>query len=67
MLEDTRLGLSLLISVGRWAGVPTGLLALASAVTGRDLYSEGRTLESLGVAGLDRAQMAALLQDGVPA
>ncbi|MFF7065634.1 NAD/NADP octopine/nopaline dehydrogenase family protein [Pseudomonas sp. NPDC008258] len=69
MLEDTRLGLSLLVSVGRWAGVPTpvaeGLLALASAVTGRDLYSEGRTLENLGLAGLDRGQMSALLRDGV--
>ena len=71
MLEDTRLGLSLLVSVGRWAGVPTpvaeGLLALASAVTGRDLYGEGRTLENLGLATLDRAQMAAVLQDGVAA
>ena len=69
MLEDTRLGLSLLVSVGRWAGVPTpvaeGLLALASAVTGRDLYSEGRTLDNLGLATLDKAQMAALLREGV--
>ena len=69
MLEDTRLGLSLLVSVGRWAGVPTpvaqGLLALASAVTGRDLYGEGRTLENLGLAELDREQMAALLRNGV--
>ncbi|BBH45587.1 NAD/NADP-dependent octopine/nopaline dehydrogenase family protein [Pseudomonas sp. KU43P] len=71
MLEDTRLGLSLLVSVGRWAKVSTpvaeGLLALASAVTGRDLYGEGRTLENLGLSALDRAQMAALLQDGVEA
>lgn len=71
MLEDTRLGLSLLVSVGRWAGVPTpvaeGLLALASAVTGRDLYAEGRTLENLGIAQLDRAAMGALLQEGVAA
>ncbi|WP_060486153.1 NAD/NADP-dependent octopine/nopaline dehydrogenase family protein [Pseudomonas sp. NBRC 111123] len=69
MLEDTRLGLSLLVSVGRWAGVPTpvaqGLLALASAVTGRDLYGEGRTLENLGLAALGREQMAALLRDGI--
>ncbi len=69
MLEDTRLGLSLLVSVGRWSGVPTpvaqGLLVLASAVTGRDLYGEGRTLENLGLAALDREQMAALLRDGV--
>lgn len=71
MLEDTRLGLSLLVSVGCWAGVPTpvaeGLLALASAVTGRDLYAEGRTLENLGIASLDQAGMRALLREGVAA
>lgn len=71
MLEDTRLGLSFLVSVGRWAGVTMpvaeGLLALASAITGRDLYAEGRTLESLGLASLSREQMASLLEQGVPA
>ncbi len=70
MVEDTRLGLALLVSAGRWAGVDTpiaaGLLALASAVTGRDLYAEGRTLENLGLAGLSRAELAALLQEGLP-
>ncbi|MER7014225.1 NAD/NADP octopine/nopaline dehydrogenase family protein [Saccharopolyspora sp. NPDC000359] len=68
MLEDTRLGLSLLVSVGRWAGVPTpvalGLLSLASAVTGRDLYAEGRTLEALGLAELSRYELAQLLREG---
>lgn len=71
MLEDTRLGLSFLVSVGRWAGVPTpvaqGLLSLASAVTGRDLYAEGRTLTALGLDHLTPAQLRALLHDGVPA
>ncbi|KAG1190400.1 hypothetical protein G6F35_013937 [Rhizopus arrhizus] len=56
MLEDTRLGLSFLVSAGRWAGVPTpvaqGLLSVASAITGRDLYAEGRTLEGLGLDAL---------------
>lgn len=69
MLEDTRLGLSLLVSLGRWAGVPTpvaqGLLSVASAVTGRDLYAEGRTLEALGLTPLSRDAMAALLARGV--
>ncbi|MDZ3991428.1 NAD/NADP-dependent octopine/nopaline dehydrogenase family protein [Pseudomonas sp. Teo4] len=69
MLEDTRLGLSLLVSIARWAAVPTpvaeGLLALATAATGRDLYAEGRTLEQLGIAGLSRAQMQRLLSDGL--
>ncbi|WP_431902785.1 NAD/NADP octopine/nopaline dehydrogenase family protein [Amycolatopsis thermoflava] len=68
MLEDTRLGLSLLVSVGRWAGVPTpvaaGLLSIASAVTGRDLYAEGRTLESLGLADLSRPELTRLLREG---
>ena len=68
MLEDTRLGLSFLVSTGRWAGVATpvaqGLLAVASAITGRDLYAEGRTLERLGLDRLSRASMAELLQEG---
>ena len=54
MLEDTKLGLSFLVSVGRWAGVPTpvaeGLLNLASAVTGENFYQTGRTLENLQLA-----------------
>jgi len=69
MLEDTRLGLSLIVSVGRWAGSPTpiaaGLLAIASAVAERDLYAEGRTLENLGLAELDKASMQAMLTEGV--
>jgi opine dehydrogenase len=68
MLEDTRLGLSFLVSTGRWAGVPTpvaqGLLSLASAIVGRDLYAEGRTLERLGLDRLSRDAMARLLAEG---
>lgn len=68
MLEDTRLGLSFLVSAGRWAGVPTpiaeGLLSVASAVSERDLYHEGRTLEQLGLASLSRDEMTALLRRG---
>ncbi len=68
MLEDTRLGLSFLVSMGRWAGVPTpvaqGLLSVASAITGRDLYAEGRTLERLGLDRLSRRGMAELLAQG---
>jgi len=69
MLEDTRIGLSFLVSIGRWARVPTplaeGFLAIASAITGRDLYSEGRTLEGLGLSNLSRNQMTDLLQKGI--
>jgi opine dehydrogenase len=69
MLEDTRLGLSLLVSIGRWASVPTpvalGLLSIASAVCGRDLYSEGRTLEQFGLHTLSRDAMSRLLAQGI--
>lgn len=69
MLEDTRLGLSLIVSVGRWAGVATpvaeGLLNIASAVTGRDLYAEGRTLENLGLADKSKQELQTVLQQGV--
>lgn len=69
MLEDTRLGLSFLVSVGRWAQVPTpvaqGLLSLATVVSGIDLYAQGRTLENLGLAHLSREQMTRLLSQGL--
>ncbi len=68
MREDTALGLSLLVSIGRWAEVPTpvaaGLLAMASAITGDDLYAQGRTLERLGLAGLSKAEMKGYLAHG---
>ena len=69
MLEDTRLGLSFLVSVGRWAGVATpvaeGLLNIASAVTGKDLYQQGRTFERLGLADKGPAELQAILHQGV--
>ena len=69
MLEDVRIGLSFLTSVGAFAGVPTPLarafLAIGSAVCGEDFMATGRTLESLGLGGLDRARLQRLLQDGV--
>lgn len=65
MREDVEHGLAFLVSVCEWAGVPCptarGLLALASAVVGRDLRKEGRTLEKLGLAGLSRSELKALL------
>lgn len=69
MLEDTRLGLSFLVSVGRWANVPTpvaaGLLSIASAVAERDLYNEGRTLENLGLVDLSKEQLQQILSSGL--
>lgn len=71
MLEDTRLGLSFLVSVGRWLGVPTpvaeGLLSIATPVADRPLYDEGRTLESLGLARYSKQQLQTLLQQGFDA
>jgi opine dehydrogenase len=65
MLEDVAHGLAFLVSVCDWAGiacpVARGLLALGSAVVGRDLRATGRTLENLKLAGLSRDAMGGLL------
>lgn len=69
MLEDTRLGLSFLMSVAKWAGVAApvanGLVALAAAVVGEDFSKGARTLASLGLADYSREQMQALLRNGL--
>jgi len=69
MREDVQYGLALLVSVAGWAGVAapvaTGLLALGAAVVGEDLRHGLRTLESLGLSKLSRAQMTRLLQEGL--
>jgi opine dehydrogenase len=69
MLEDVRIGLSFLISVGELAGVPTPLarafLAIGGAICNEDFMRTGRTLRSLGLGDLDRAGLARLLHEGV--
>lgn len=71
MREDVACGLAFLVSVARWAGVPapvaSGLLSIASALVGEDLGGAGRTLETLGLADLSRADLTALLNRGLPA
>jgi len=66
MREDVEHGLAFLVSVCEWAGVPCpvarGLLVLGSAVVGKDLRREGRTLENLGLASLSKEQLKAKLQ-----
>ena len=61
MREDVEHGLAFLVSVCEWAGVACpvarGLLALGSAVVGRDLRKDGRTLEKLGLASLTPPQL----------
>jgi opine dehydrogenase len=68
MREDLRLGLSLLASVAELAGVETPLarsfLAIGGAICGEDFMRDGRTLASLGLGGLDRNQLQALLYEG---
>jgi opine dehydrogenase len=68
MREDVEMGLGFLVSVCEWAGVACpvarGLLALGSAVLGRDLRVGVRTLEGLGLAAISREDMRAMLQEG---
>ena len=69
MTEDMELGLALLVSCADYHGLDTpvsrGLLALGSAITGRDFRDTGRTLGNLGLAGMDRDALAELLHDGI--
>ncbi|MGI9422379.1 MAG: NAD/NADP octopine/nopaline dehydrogenase family protein [Hyphomicrobiaceae bacterium] len=69
MSEDIAVGLALLVSIAEWSGVDApvacGLLAIASAVTGRDLRREGRTMEALGLVNKDVAQVQEMLHDGL--
>lgn len=71
MREDIACGLAFLVSVARWAGVAApvagGLLAIASAALGEDLYRDSpRTLEALELSDLDGRKMQQLLKDGIP-
>jgi opine dehydrogenase len=69
MAEDIGLGLALLVSIARWAGVPAptaeGLLQLGGVAAGQDFLSTGRTLARLGLDGLSKAEMAALMERGL--
>ena len=69
MTEDVFYGLALLVSVADWCGVScpiaSGVLAMASAVVGKDLRREGRTFENLGLARKNREELSALLNDGL--
>jgi opine dehydrogenase len=68
MIEDTRIGLSFLISVGELAGVATPLArafaAIGGAICGEDFMATGRSLNSLGFGHLDRAGLQQLLRTG---
>jgi opine dehydrogenase len=69
--EDVGCGLAFLVSVADWAGVPCpvarALLAIAGAIAGEDFSRSPRTLNALGLAGLDAAGMRRLLREGLAA
>jgi opine dehydrogenase len=68
MREDLRLGLSFLISVAQLADVATPLarafLSIGGTICGENFIENGRTLASLGLGGLRRSQLQALLREG---
>lgn len=69
MLEDVRIGLSFLVSVGELANVPAPLarafLSICGAICGEDFAASGRTLASLGLGGLSKNQLQDLLAEGL--
>src|SRR4051812_38731603 len=69
MLEDVRIGLSFLVSVGELAGVPTPLarafLSIGGAICGEDFLETGRTLASLGLPS-DRNAVQRILAESLP-
>ena len=70
MREDVALGLSLLVSAGEFAGVPTPLarafLAIGSAICDEDFAGAGRSLASLGLGQSSKADVRRLLIEGYP-
>jgi opine dehydrogenase len=68
MREDLRLGLSFLVSVADLAGVAAPLarsfLAIGGAICAEDFIAAGRTLDSLGLGHLDRADLQKFLRQG---
>jgi len=68
MREDLRLGLSLLVSIAALAGVATPLakafLAVGGAICGEDFAQGGRTLDTLGLGNLSKAELQTLLRNG---
>jgi opine dehydrogenase len=66
--EDVPCGLVAMSALGSAGGVATpvidGLIAVTSAMLGRDLRKEGRTLERLGLAGKAVAEIRAIAESG---
>ena len=68
MREDLRLGLSLLASVAGLASVATPLakafLSIGGAICGEDFSRNGRSLKTLGLDSLSKAELQTLLRNG---
>lgn len=66
--EDVPYGLVVISKLAKKFGVETpiidSVITLASVINQTDYYSEGRSLEELGIAGLDRNELSKVLQDG---
>jgi opine dehydrogenase len=69
MREDVAVGLAFLVSVADWVGVPaptaTGLLALGLAICDDEFRLSGRTMESLGLAGMTVTELQTILREGL--
>ncbi len=67
--EDVPVGLMPMSALGAAAGVPTpaidALIALVRAMTGKDFVSEGRTLERMGLAGINASKIRQVMAAGV--
>ena len=68
MTESASCSLVLASSLGAATGVPTpvvdGLVDIASAMVGRDVRTEGRTLATLGLDGLDTTGLIGFARAG---
>ena len=66
--EDASTGVILMVSLGEMIGVPMplsrALVQLASAVNQTDYFSQGRTAENLGIAGLSVEALNKFLAEG---
>jgi opine dehydrogenase len=66
--EDAPTCVSLMISLGKLAGVPMllseALVRVASVLNGVDYYGQGRTLENLGLSGITVKELNAYLAEG---
>ena len=67
--EDVPVGLMPMSALGAAAGVPTpaidALITLARAMTGKDFSDEARTLERMGLGGMDASQIRRFVEMGV--